>query len=176
MKINLKKINIPVKINKKKHFDNRGYFQEIYLKKQINLNIKFTAIAKSKKNVIRGLHFQLKNQQTKLIHVVEGKILDVVINLKKNSKNFGKISKFILNEGDILFIPKHYGHGYECLSKNCTILYHLEKYRDSKNEGGISFDDKKIIKNWITKKPILSKRDRSSLNFLEFKSKYKTLK
>ena len=63
MKINLKKINIPVKIHKKKYFDKRGYFQEIYLKKQMNLNIKFTAIAKSKKNVIRGLHFQLKNQQ-----------------------------------------------------------------------------------------------------------------
>ena len=60
--------------------------------------------------------------------------------------------------------------------KQKCILYHLEKYRDSKNERGISFDDKKIIKNWITKKPILSKRDRSSLNFLEFKSKYKTLK
>ena len=49
MKINLKKINIPVKIHKKKYFDKRGYFQEIYLKKQMNLNIKFTAIAKSKK-------------------------------------------------------------------------------------------------------------------------------
>ena len=100
MKINLKKSNIPIKINKKKYFDRRGYFQEIYLKKLTGLNIKFTAIAKSKKNVIRGLHFQLKNQQTKLIHVIDGKILDVVINLKKIQK-LGKISKFILNEGDI---------------------------------------------------------------------------
>ena len=175
MKINLKKSNIPIKINQKKYFDKRGYFQEIYLKKLTGLNIKFTALAKSKKNVIRGLHFQLKNQQTKLIHVIDGKILDVVINLKKKSKNFGKVSKFILKEGDILFIPKHYGHGYECLSNKCTILYHLEKYRDSKNESGISFHEKKIIKNWITKKPILSKRDKTLSNFLRFKSKYKTL-
>ena len=113
MKINLKKSNIPIKINQKKYFDKRGYFQEIYLKKLTGLNIKFTALAKSKKNVIRGLHFQLKNQQTKLIYVIDGKILDVVINLKKKSKNFGKVSKFILKEGDILFIPKHYGHGYK---------------------------------------------------------------
>ena len=176
MKLNLKKHLAPKKIYQKKYFDKRGYFQEIFLKKNFNLNVKFTAIAKSKKNVIRGLHFQKKNQQSKFLYCIEGKILDVVINLKKKSKNFGKVSKFILNEGDILFIPKHYGHGYECLSKKCTILYHLEKYRDSKNERGISFDDKKIIKNWITKKPILSKRDRTSLNFLEFKSKYKTLK
>ena len=84
MKINLKKINRPIKINQKKFFDERGYFQEIFLRKYFNLNIRFTALAKSKKNVIRGLHFQIKNQQTKLLHVMEGRIIDVVINLKKN--------------------------------------------------------------------------------------------
>ena len=89
------------------------------------------------------MHFQLKNKQTKLIHVVRGKILDVVVNLKSNSKNFGKKSYFLLKEGDILFIPKFYAHGYECLTKKCIVLYHLEKYRDPKNESGIPFDDKK---------------------------------
>ena len=67
----------------KKYFDHRGYFQEIFLKKLFNLDIKFTAIAKSKKKVIRGLHFQLKDKQTKLIFVAKGKILYVVVNLKK---------------------------------------------------------------------------------------------
>ena len=175
MKINLKKLNIPIKINKKKYFDRRGYFQEIYLKKLTGLNIKFTAIAKSKKNVIRGLHFQKKNQQSKFLYCIEGKILDVVINLKKKSKNFGKVSKFILNEGDILYIPKYYAHGYECLTKRCKILYHLEKYRDSNNESGIKFDDKKIKSKWITRKPILSKRDNSLMYFKEFEKKIKTL-
>ena len=175
MNINLKNLSNPVKINQKKFFDSRGYFQEIFLNKKFNLNIKFTAIAKSKKNVIRGLHFQIKNQQTKLLHVTEGKIIDVVINLKKNSKNFGKVSKFFLYEGDMLFIPKHYGHGYECLSNKCTVLYHLEKYRDKKNELGIRFDDDKIKKNWHTKKPILSKRDKLLMNFKEFKKNIKTL-
>ena len=175
MKINLKNQKVPFKIKQLKYFDYRGYFQEIFLNKNFCLNIKFTAIAKSKQNVIRGLHFQKKNQQTKLIHVTEGKILDVVINLKKNSKHFGKVSKFILNEGDILFIPKFYAHGYECLSKKCTILYHLEKYRDVKNEGGISFKDHKISNIWFTKKPILSKRDKSLITFNDFKKKYKSL-
>jgi len=175
MKLNLKKHITPLKIFQKQHFDKRGYFQEIFLKRNFNLNVKFTALAKSKKNVIRGLHFQLKNQQYKFIHVVEGKILDIVINLKKNSKNFGKISKFILNEGDILYIPKYYAHGYECLTKKCKILYHLEKYRDAKNESGIKFDDQKIKSKWITKKPILSKRDKSLMYFKEFKKKIKTL-
>ena len=175
MKLNLKKDLTPVKIYQKLYFDKRGYFQEIFLKKNFNLNVKFTAIAKSKKNVIRGLHFQKKNQQSKFLYCIEGKILDVVINLKKKSKNFGKVSKFILNEGDILYIPKHYAHGYECLTKRCKILYHLEKYRDSKNESGIKFDDKKIKSKWITRKPILSKRDTSLMYFKEFEKKIKTL-
>ena len=175
MIINLKKINRPIKIIQKKFFDQRGYFQEIFLNKKFNLNIKFTAIAKSKKNVIRGLHFQIKNQQTKLLHVSEGKIIDVVINLKKNSKNFGKVSKFLLNEGDMLFIPKHFGHGYECLSNKCTVLYHLETYRHAKYESGIIYNDKKVKSKWNTKRPILSKRDKSLISFKEFKIKYKTL-
>ena len=175
MKLNLKKYLTPKKIYQKQYFDKRGYFQEIFLKRKFNLNIKFTAIAKSKKNVIRGLHFQKKNQQSKFLYCIEGKILDVVINLKKKSKNFGKVSKFILNEGDILYIPKHYAHGYECLTKRCKILYHLEKYRDSNNESGIKFDDKKIKSKWITRKPILSKRDNSLMYFKEFEKKIKTL-
>ena len=175
MKINLKNQRVPLKIKQSKYFDNRGYFQEVFLNKKFNLKIKFTAVAKSKKNVIRGLHFQKKNQQTKLIHVTEGKILDVVINLKKNSKYFGKVSRFILNEGDILFIPKFYAHGYECLTKKCTIFYHLEKYRDAMNESGISFNDKKIVNTWKTKKPILSKRDKTLITFKDFKKKHKSL-
>ena len=175
MKLNLKKDLTPVKIYQKQYFDKRGYFQEIFLKKNFNLNVKFTAIAKSKKNVIRGLHFQKKNQQSKFLYCIEGKILDVVINLKKKSKNFGKVSRFILNEGDILYIPKHYAHGYECLTKRCKILYHLGKYRDANNESGIKFDDKKIKSKWVTKKPILSKRDTSLMYFKEFEKKIKTL-
>ena len=175
IKINLKNSNRPIKIKKKKFLDSRGYFLEIFLKKELNLNVKFTALAKSKKNVIRGMHFQIKNKQTKLIHVIEGKISDVVINLKKSSKNFGKVSKFILNEGDLLFIPKHFAHGYECLSSKCIVLYHLENYRDPKNECGIQYNDKKLKINWNSKKPILSFRDRNNISFDEFKKKYKTI-
>ena len=175
MKINLKNQKVPLKIKQPKYLDNRGYFQEIFLNKKFNLKIKFTAVAKSRKNVIRGLHFQKKNQQTKLIHVTDGKILDIVINLKKNSKYFGKVSRFILNEGDILFVPKFYAHGYECLTKKCIIFYHLEKYRDSVNESGISFKDKKIFNTWKTRKPILSKRDKTLITFEDFKKKHKSL-
>ena len=75
---NLNKISKPFKIKQKMFFDKRGYFQEIYLKKNFNLNIKFTAIAKSKKNVIRGLHFQLPPfAETKIVTCTKGKIFEV---------------------------------------------------------------------------------------------------
>ena len=174
-KINLRKISKPVKIKMKQYLDKRGYFQEIFLKKTFNLNIKFTAIAKSKKNVIRGLHFQTKDKQTKFIFVVDGEILDVVVNLKNTSPDFGKVSKFILKEGEALFIPNFYAHGYECLSNSCSVLYHLEKYRNPKYESGIKINDKKLKIKWKTKKPILSKRDKSHGGFFEFKNIQKTL-
>lgn len=165
----------PYIFKKTKYFDNRGYFQEIFLEKVFKKKIKFTAIAFSKKNVIRGLHFQLKNMQTKIITVTSGKILDVAVNLKRHSKNFGKVYYFLLNEGHSVFIPNHFAHGYECLSKNATILYHLDNYRDAKNESGISYNDQKLKIKWKTKKPILSLRDKNHSSFLEFKQKYKGL-
>ncbi len=173
--LNLDKITYPVKIKQKIFFDKRGFFQEIFLKKKFKLNVKFTALAKSRRNVIRGLHFQVKDKQTKFIYVIDGKILDVVINLKKKSRNFGKVSKFILSEGEALFIPSYYAHGYECLSKKCSVLYHLEKYRNAKYESGIKYNDKRFKIKWRTKKPILSKRDKSHGSFEEFKKIQKTL-
>ena len=174
-KINLKKIKIPIKINHKQYFDNRGYFQEIFKNNFYGLNVKFTAIARSKKNVIRGLHFQIKNKQTKFLYVAEGKILDVVVNLNKRSKNFGKRYKFILKAGEMIFVPDFFAHGYECLSSYCSVLYHLEKYRDAKNERGIMYNDKDLKIKWKTKKPILSIRDQKHMSFSEFKDIYKTL-
>ena len=168
-------IKKPYLIKRKKFFDKRGYFQEIYLYRELKVDILFTAKAYSKKNVIRGLHFQTKDKQTKLIHVVKGKILDVVVDLKKSSKNFGKIFKYILNEGDTLIVPNTFAHGYECLSKNCTVFYHLDKYRNIKGENGILYNDKDLKIKWKSKKPIISKRDRLTFSFAEFKKKIKTL-
>ena len=88
-------------IKKKKHFDKRGFFQEIYLLRDLKNQNDVFSYSAFKKNVIRGLHFQTLNKQTKVIYVVRGKILDVVVNLNKKSKFFGKTFKYILNEGDI---------------------------------------------------------------------------
>ena len=115
---------------------------------------------------------QLKNKQTKIISVVHGRVLDVVVNLRKNSNDFGKVYYFILNEGDTVYIPNCYAHGYECLSKNSKILYHLDNYRDPRNEHGIQYNDRILKIKWKTNKPILSKRDKSHDTFLNFKKKF----
>ena len=109
------------------------------------------------------------------VPVTSGKILDVAVNLKKGSKDFGKVYYFLLNEGDSVYIPNCFAHGYECLSKNASIIYHLDNYRDAENESGISYNDKKLKIKWKTKKPILSLRDKNHFSFLEFKQKNRGL-
>jgi len=173
----IRNVNITgLKIIKTKMFyDSRGFFKEVFRNNLIKKNFKFDVMSSSKKNVIRGLHFQIKDKQTKFIYVIDGKILDVVINLKKKSPDFGKVKKFILKEGEALFIPSHYAHGYECLSNKCSVLYHLEKYRNAKWESGIKYNDNKFKIKWKTKKPILSQRDKSHSSFVEFLKFQKTL-
>ena len=88
MKIKIKGIKI---FRSKKIFDNRGYFQEIYKKNKVNNNeLIFDCLSNSKKNVLRGLHLQTKNPQGKFLTVLKGKIFDVLVDLRKNSKTFGK--------------------------------------------------------------------------------------
>lgn len=168
-------IKKPILIKKKKYFDKRGFFQEIFLQKELKIKMIFSAIAFSKKNVIRGLHFQTSNKQTKFIHVIKGRILDVIVNLDKRSRQFGKVNSYYLDEGDTLVVPNRYAHGYECLSKTCTVLYHLDNYRNIRGENGIFYKDKDLNIKWITKKPIISKRDKQSKSFILFKKNIKTL-
>ena len=82
-------IETPKIIKRICHYDKRGYLQEIYLKRKEKKIFKFSLITSSKKNVFRGFHFQLRKQQEKLVYIVKGKILDIVIDLRKKSKRFG---------------------------------------------------------------------------------------
>ena len=139
--------------------DNRGFFKELYLKKKIKFNCKFTAMSSSKKNVIRGLHYQSKKKQAKILCVLKGSAIDVCVNIDKKSKNFGKVYKFVLKPGLLLYVPKNFAHGIGFFSRENILLYHLSEYRDQKYERGIIYNDKKLKIKWGIKKPILSKRD-----------------
>lgn len=139
--------------------DNRGFFKELFLKKKIKFNCKFTAMSSSKKNVIRGLHYQSKKKQAKILSVLRGSAIDICVNIDKKSKNFGKVYKFMLKPGLLLYVPKNFAHGIGFYSRENILLYHLSEYRYQQYERGIIYNDKKLKIKWGIKKPILSKRD-----------------
>ena len=158
-------------INNTSFKDKRGYFKELLREKKLKKRFPFLVMSFSKKNVIRGLHLQRKNSQGKFISVIKGKIFDVVVDLRKNSKTYGKYLSTILSEKNSksIFIPPGFAHGFCALAKENYVVYSCTKYRDEKSEIGIKFNDKDLRINWPTKKPIISDKDKNNLSLKEFK-------
>ena len=160
-----------LKIFKKQTFnDKRGYTRELFLSRSINKKFPFDVLTFSKKNVLRGLHLQVKKPQGKFITVLKGKIYDVSVDCRKNSKTFGKYFSILLSEkeNNSIFIPEGFAHGYCVLSDSCLIHYKMTNYRDKKLERGINWNDKFIDIKWPIKKPIVSLRDKKNISFKEF--------
>ena len=161
-------------IKNKSFKDNRGYFKELIRENVINKKFPFLVMSFSKKNVIRGLHIQTTNSQGKFISVLKGKIFDVAIDLRKNSKTFGRVYKCILSEKNntSIFIPPGFAHGFQALEKENYIVYSCTKYRNKKSETTIKFDDKKFKIKWPSKNFIISAKDKRGISLLEFRKKY----
>ena len=149
--------------------DNRGNVREAFNSKDNKKQLRLSVVSKSKKNVIRGLHYQIKKPQDKLIGVLKGKILDVVVDLRKNSKTFGKHFKIILSDknGKMLFVPKGFAHGFLGLSDDNIVLYSCSDFRYPQYERSIKWNDKNLKIKWGIKNPIISKRDRSAQSFVD---------
>ena len=144
--------------------DKRGFLRETYKRNILkNNDFPFDIMSYSKKNVLRGLHFQSRNAQAKIITVTHGKILDVAVDLRKNSKTFGKYVSLVIKHDDdfSFYIPKNFAHGFLCLSNDCTINYKCSDYRNSKYEKTLSWNDPDINIKWPIKKPTLSIRDKN---------------
>ena len=143
--------------------DKRGFLREVFRKDILNKNFPFDIMSYSKKNVLRGLHFQIKFPQAKLITVTHGKVLDVAVDLRKNSKTFGKYFSIIISQNDdfSFYIPENFAHGFVCLSKSCTINYRCSRFRDEKYEKTLAWNDPDININWPIKNPILSDKDKN---------------
>ena len=154
--------------------DNRGYFKELIRENVINKNFPFLVMSFSKKNVIRGLHIQTINSQGKFISVLKGKIFDVVIDLRKKSKTFGKVYKCVLSEKNntSIYVPPGFAHGFQALENENYIVYSCTKYRNKKGETTIKFDDKELKIKWPIKKFIISAKDKKGISLSEFKKKY----
>ena len=161
----------------KNNIDKRGSLRETFSDKILKKKFIFEYCTTSKKNVFRGFHFQFKNKQAKYVNVLKGKILDLVIDLRKNSKTFGKVFKITLSQKNALglYIPSGFAHAYYCYDKENIVYYKLDNYYNPKSESGISYNDDELKIKWPSKKMIISKKDKKLPNFFQFKKKFKYL-
>ena len=151
--------------------DSRGYFRELYIQKHFKTKFPFDVMSFSKKNVLRGLHLQLKKPQAKLITVLRGEIFDVCVDCRKNSKTFGKFFSINLSdkENKSLLIPAGFAHGFCSLTNNVVLHYKCSTYRNAKSEIGLMWNDNDLKINWPVKKYILSKKDKKNIKFTDLK-------
>lgn len=135
--------------------DNRGYFTETYNEQEFRgngLDYKFVQDnqSKSKKGVLRGLHFQKTFPQAKLVRVLEGEVFDVAVDLRKGSKTYGKwVGAILSSENKKQFmIPRGFAHGFFVLSDTATFCYKCDEFYHPEDEGGIIWNDRDIAINW----------------------------
>ena len=139
--------------------DDRGYFFEAYNKEQFIKNGLFIDFVQdnqsfSKRGVIRGLHFQIgAYAQTKLVRVVEGEILDVVVDLRQNSKTYGHTFSIVLSAANKkqLLVPAGFAHGFSVLSETASVMYKVDQVYHKESERGIRYDDPSLNIDWKIK-------------------------
>jgi len=158
--------------------DQRGFFYESYNKNNLDINIVFVQDneSKSNKGVLRGLHFQIPpNAQTKLVRCISGSIFDVAVDLRKNSKTYGKSFSIELSSENNkqLFIPKGFAHGFQVLSETAIVNYKVDNFYNPTSDSGIIWNDKDLSINWNHDlKPILSVKDLTLISFKDLKSPF----
>lgn len=155
--------------------DNRGYFvksyeKDIFVKAGINVEISEDFESFSKKNVIRGLHFQTRSPQTKIVRVIIGRIVDVLVDLRKQSDTFGQSMQVELSQDNHLgiLIPAGIAHGFRVLSEDALVSYKCFGKYLKDFDTGILWNDKDLGIEWGIDNPILSDRDSKHMTFTQF--------
>lgn len=161
--------------------DHRGYFMESYSKRDfeeagLTMNFVQDNESKSKKGVLRGLHFQTKHTQGKLVRVVEGEVFDVAIDLREGSPTFGKWEGVTLTAENKkqFYIPEGFAHGFLVLSETATFQYKCTDYYAPEYDGGILWNDPDIGIEWPLEgieEVLLSDKDQKQQTLKEFMSK-----
>ena len=159
--------------------DDRGYFMESYNKMRIGKMIKNDFVqdneSLSRKNVLRGLHLQLPpHAQAKLIRVIKGSILDVAVDLRKNSDTFGQHFKHVLSGENKkqLYIPEGFAHGFLTLEDDTLINYKCSNYYHAESESSILWNDPDLNIDWGIQNPILAEKDRYAEKFITFENPF----
>ena len=154
--------------------DNRGFFLETYHQDRyrrggIQCSFVQDNHSHSQKNILRGLHYQLKASQDKLIYVVTGEIFDVAVDIRKGSPTFGKWFGTRLSSGNKhqLFVPKGFAHGFCVLSETADVCYKCSALYDPEDDYGIYWSDPSIGIEWPLSEPILSPKDQKNPLFTD---------
>ncbi len=147
--------------------DSRGFFMETYnqnkyQKSGINRRFVQDNLSYSLRDTLRGLHFQIKHPQAKLVQVITGEIFDVAVDIRKGSPTFGKWTGVILSDQNKrqLFIPEGFAHGFCVLSETAHFLYKCSDFYAPDDEGGIIWSDPDIGIAWPVKNPVISEKDK----------------
>ena len=161
--------------------DNRGFFMRTFDLNEFNnygLNkmwVQENHSRSSQPGIIRGLHFQFPPYaETKLVRCISGKILDVFVDLRKDSGTFGQWESIELSEDNkkMVFIPRGFAHGYCTLSEVSEVLYKVDNFYAPEHEGGLLWNDSDVGIDWPVDDPVLSEKDKKNMGLEEFMEKY----
>jgi len=161
--------------------DDRGLFFESFNQKIFNeaigekINFVQDNISVSKKNVVRGLHFQKPPfGQGKLVRVIQGRVIDVAVDIRKNSPTYGKHIALELSEENknSFWIPEGFAHGFVALEDDTIFSYKCTNFYNHQSEDAILWNDKDLNIDWKVKSPILSEKDKISQSFNTFASPF----
>jgi len=155
--------------------DERGFFKETYQQEryqQAGIDVAFVQdnASRSSAGILRGLHYQIQNPQAKLVHVVQGEILDVCVDLRKSSPQFGKSFsiKLTAENHKQLFVPVGFAHGFYVISPQADFMYKCSDYYYPEHERSLLWNDPALEIDWsLTSDPILSEKDRQGLPLQE---------
>ncbi len=156
--------------------DERGFFLETYQKEkyssQAEINFEFVQdnFSRSNKNVLRGLHLQVKNPQGKLVRVVNGEVQDIVVDMRRNSSTFGEYLSVILSGANKkqLWVPPGFAHGFLVLSDIADFEYKVTNYYDPSDEVTILWNDPTMNLPWKSGHPLVSQKDSRGIKFNDF--------
>jgi len=154
--------------------DERGFFVETFSRdawRELGIDAEFVQHnhSRSVKNTLRGIHFQTEPGQAKLVRCVRGEILDVAVDLRRDSPTYGQWEGYVLNDTNHrqLFVPVGFGHGFAVLSDVADVAYQVSSYYDPATESGIAWDDPDVGVDWQVDDPLLSERDKNAPRLAE---------
>ena len=156
------------------HGDERGFMLESYSReawRELGVEVEFVQHnhSRSRKGTVRGIHFQTEPGQAKLVRCPRGEILDVAVDLRRDSPTFGHWEAWVLDDVKHrqLFVPVGFGHGFAVLSEEADVAYQVSSYYDPETESGIAWDDPDVGVDWLVDEPLLSERDKSAPKLAE---------